>query len=76
MDWRHLDLSIELTKPQEETVKLLASSLSYKQIAEKRGINYRSVQDMLMRLYRKTGARDRFELAVWAYKTGLVNDSI
>lgn len=72
MEFGHLKLNTELTEPQEDTIKLVASSLSLKEIASKRGILSVSVQDMLGRLYRKTGARDRFELAIFAVKKGLV----
>lgn len=73
MDWRHLNLDYYPTKKQEDTIRLMCTSLSQKEIADKRGVARGSIQDMLLKLYRKTGARDRFELCIWAIKKGYVS---
>ena len=74
MDWKHLNLEYEPRYSiQLDRIKMLASSMSMKEIAANQEVHYRSVMGSVQTLYRKTGARDRFELCIWAVKKGYVN---
>ena len=74
MDWKHLNLDYEPTHySQRELLDMLTTSMSFKEIAEKRGTKYNTVNQCAQRLYKNTGARDRFELCIWAVKKGYVN---
>lgn len=70
--WNKFNMDPDLTRPQEDVVKMLAMGMTYKQIAADKGISYRSVQDMLVRLYKKTNCKDRTDIVVWCIKKGLL----
>lgn len=73
-DWTHLKMGYAPTHfSQMELIKMMVSSMSYKDMATARGVSESSISSCACILYRNTGARDRFELCVWALKKGYVN---
>lgn len=73
-DWSHLNMDYEPTHySQWDILKDLCTSMSYKEIAAKKGVLESTISGSAQRLYKNTNARDRFELCVWAVKKGYVN---
>jgi DNA-binding NarL/FixJ family response regulator len=63
-----LTRSIPLTVRQRQLVGMLTQGLKNKEIAHRLGITEGTVKVYLSNIYRKTGANDRFELALFALK--------
>lgn len=57
------DLLKDLTSREEEVAKWLANGLSNKEISEKMFVSIRTVKAHLTSIFKKTGCRDRLELA-------------
>lgn len=73
LKWGHLNLDYEITHfSQLEFLKKLCSSRSYKDIAAEDNVTQSAVSSRACRLFKQTGARDRFELAIWATKKGII----
>jgi DNA-binding NarL/FixJ family response regulator len=64
--------SAELTNREQEAVTLVAHGLSNRQIAERMAISPMTAKTHVNRAMAKLHARDRAQLVVYAYETGLV----
>jgi DNA-binding NarL/FixJ family response regulator len=69
---RRLDGLDELTPREREVVALIASGLSNEEISRKIYVSPSTVKTHAARAMTKLGARDRAQLVVFAYQTGLV----
>ncbi len=71
-----LDLTTEFRIPlsnrELEILLLLANGRTSKLIAEKLGIKYGSVRNLLMPIYKKLGVNNRSQAVAFAYQHGLV----
>ncbi len=65
---RDRSTTIALTPRESQIVGLLAQGLKNKEIASCLGLSEGTVKSYLVQLFRKVGARDRFELAVLGLK--------
>lgn len=61
-----------LTEREEEVLVTVATGLTNTEIAEELHISLSTVKAHLSSLMTKLGARNRVELAIWAYETGRV----
>ncbi len=59
---------VSLTRRERQLVTLLAQGLKNKELAYELGITEGTVKVYLSRLFQKVGAKDRFELAIFALK--------
>lgn len=64
-------LAVRLTPRERQIVRLLCRGMRNKQIAEALSIAPGTVKVHLMHIFEKTGARNRYELAVGAWRLGL-----
>ena len=67
-----VDDSKALTAREREVVTLIASGLSNEEISRKIYVSPSTVKTHAARAMTKLGARDRAQLVVFAYQTGLV----
>ena len=65
--------SVELTAREREITALVGTGLSNAEIAERLTISAATAKTHVNRAMMKTGARDRAQLVVFAYETGLVS---
>lgn len=65
----------ELTRREREILGLVASALSNDEIAERLTISKAIAKTHVSRIMGKLGARDRAQLVVFAYESGLVTPS-
>lgn len=65
---RERTTTIPLTRRESQVVSLLAQGLKNKEIASCLDLSEGTVKSYLVHLFRKVGARDRFELAVLGLK--------
>jgi len=65
--------NIMLTEQELEFLKLACSDLTYKEVAQKMGLNPRSVDNLRDQLFTKLDVKSRVGLAMVAIKSGLVN---
>jgi DNA-binding NarL/FixJ family response regulator len=63
---------VELTRREREVMGLVAMGLSNEEIAERLFVTPATAKTHVGRARRKLGARDRAQLVVYAYETGLV----
>lgn len=61
-----------LTRTELQVLRLLATGLTYKQIAERHGRTVSTIRSTLHNIYRKTGIRDRSQLVIHAYCHGWI----
>ena len=64
----------KLTALERETLTLFASSRSYLEIAQERGISTVTVRNTLYRIQDKLGIGTKQELVVWAVRGGLLDE--
>lgn len=62
-----------LTAAETEVLKLMASGLSYSQIAEARGTCRHTVQQQGYLLFQKIYVKNCFQAALWAWRNGIVS---
>jgi DNA-binding NarL/FixJ family response regulator len=65
----------ELTAREREVMALVAAGLSNQEIAEQLVVSLATARTHVSRVLRKVDARDRAQLVVLAYETGLVQPS-
>ena len=65
-------LAVPLTEREAEVLRYLCGGLSNAEIAATLIIGQETVKTHLKRICAKTGARDRTQAVVWAYRTGFV----
>lgn len=63
---------IFLAPDERQILELLCEGLMTKEIAAKTSLSTRRVEQLLTRMFRKTGVKNRTELVRWAIKTGNV----
>jgi DNA-binding NarL/FixJ family response regulator len=68
---RERSTTIRLTRRESQIVSLLGQGLRNKEIASCLGLTEATVKSYLVSLFRKAGARDRFELALLGIKNSL-----
>jgi DNA-binding NarL/FixJ family response regulator len=64
----------ELTPRETEILKMVATGMSYKQIAEQLVLSHRTVQNHVQNTLRKLQMHNRVELTRWAIEQGLDDD--
>lgn len=62
----------ELSEREQQIVRLLTIGLTNREIAQRLAISHDTVGSHLSRIYARTGAASRFDLAVMAIIAGLV----
>jgi DNA-binding NarL/FixJ family response regulator len=66
------DALTELTKRELDVLALVAHGLSNGEIGDRLFVSIETVKTHVKHIYRKTGARDRAQLVIAAYESGLV----
>jgi DNA-binding NarL/FixJ family response regulator len=64
----------QLTDRETEILKMVATGLSYKQIAERLVLSHRTVQNHVQNTLRKLQLHNRVQLTRWAIEQGLDED--
>lgn len=62
-----------LTAKERRTLRLFSSGMSYKQIAEARGVGMTTVRNAMYRIQDKLGVTSKQEVVVWAVRSGLLD---
>ncbi len=65
----------QLTERETEILKMVATGMSYKQIAERLVISHRTVQNHVQNTLRKLQMNNRVQLTRWAIEHGLDHDA-
>lgn len=65
------ELRQKLTSREEQVLRFLVHGLSNKEIAARLEVSSETVKEHLQHIFRKIGAHDRTEAAVWAVRKGL-----
>lgn len=63
-----------LTDKEQHTLRLFSGGMSYKQIAEARGVGMTTVRNTIYRIQDKLGVNSMQEIVVWAVRNGVLND--
>ena len=63
----------ELTPREHEVLQLIAAGLTNLEIADRLGLSPYTAKTHVSRILTKLGARDRVQLVVLAYQTGIAN---
>jgi two-component system invasion response regulator UvrY len=63
----------QLTEREIELLKYICTELTYKEISEKMGLGYRTVDSCRDLLFEKANVKTRVGLAIYAIKNGIVN---
>jgi DNA-binding NarL/FixJ family response regulator len=64
--------NVFLSRDELEVLELLSQGLRNKEIASKTHLSTRRIEQLLTRMFRKTGVKNRTELVRWAVSTGYV----
>ena len=64
--------NVFLAPDEQEILELLCEGLKTKEIAAQTYLSTRRVEQLLTRMFRKTGVKNRTELVRWAVQTGNV----
>lgn len=64
--------NIHLTPAEEQITELVAQGLTDKEIADRIGVNFRTVNFHLANIRQKTKCRNKVELLLWAIREGRV----
>lgn len=70
------DPADELTERETEVLKMVATGMSYKQIAGRLVISHRTVQNHVQNTLRKLQMNNRVQLTRWAIEHGLDDDRV
>jgi DNA-binding NarL/FixJ family response regulator len=73
-DGRPDDPRDQLTERETEILKMVATGMSYKQIAERLVLSHRTVQNHVQNTLRKLQMNNRVQLTRWAIEHGLDDD--
>ena len=68
------DTSVELTEREQDVVKAAARGLTNTEIGTELYLSLSTVKTHLAAIQAKIGARNRVEVAAWAWRTGMMND--
>jgi DNA-binding NarL/FixJ family response regulator len=68
------DTSVELTEREQDVVKAAARGLTNTEIGTELYLSLSTVKTHLAAIQAKVGARNRVEVAAWAWRTGMMND--
>ncbi|TDQ04440.1 response regulator [Labedaea rhizosphaerae] len=68
------DTSVELTERERDVVKAAARGLTNTEIGTELYLSLSTVKTHLAAIQAKIGARNRVEVAAWAWRTGMMND--
>jgi DNA-binding NarL/FixJ family response regulator len=63
---------VPITAREAEVLKKIAIGCSNREIAEALGISYETVKEHIQHLFRKVGAGDRTQAAIWAVRQNLI----
>jgi DNA-binding NarL/FixJ family response regulator len=67
-----VESDIPITTREAEVLKKIAIGCSNREIAQSLGISYETVKEHIQHLFRKVGAGDRTQAAIWAVRQNLV----
>lgn len=67
-----VETDVPITAREAEVLKKIASGCSNREIAQSLGISYETVKEHIQHLFRKVGAGDRTQAAIWAVRQNLV----
>jgi DNA-binding NarL/FixJ family response regulator len=73
MDWKSGTRPVDLSGRERVVLQLIAQGLGNKEIAQRLGLNLRTVEFHLTNVYRKLGVQSRVEAILLAYKRGLIS---
>jgi DNA-binding NarL/FixJ family response regulator len=67
-----VETDVPITAREAEVLKKIAAGCSNREIAQALGISFETVKEHIQHLFRKVGAGDRTQAAIWAVRQNLV----